>query len=160
MQPVTGRRACDGPSHRSSQSSEAQYFHQGSVTVCHTCDGLSCHFVTKFRESIFSTQFSVFLSVLKRYTLDGPSFPWRSVVSACFSRNKICCSKRLKRALQCIDYEFLECELWLWTLNNMFLIKVRLMHILNGFDCIASILSTIDCANLYLFHFLLWLGSD
>ena len=44
------------------------------------CDGPSCHFVTKFKESIFSTQFSVFLSVLERDTatvlraLDGPSW--------------------------------------------------------------------------------------
>ena len=48
-----------------SQSSETQ-FSEESVTVRHACDGPSCHFVTKFRESIFSTQFSVFLSVLKR----------------------------------------------------------------------------------------------
>ena len=50
-QPVTGRRAYDGPSCRSSQGSETQYFHQGSVTVRHTCDGPSCHSITKFRES-------------------------------------------------------------------------------------------------------------
>ena len=104
MQPVTGRRACDGPSCRSSQSSETQISTKGlwrsvtPVTVRHTCDGPSCHFVTKFRESIFSTQFSVFLSVLKRgpatvhpagrrkvqrmdfhWSLrDGPSRLWRS----------------------------------------------------------------------------------
>ena len=43
------------------------------------------------------------LSVLERDPLDGPSCPWRSVVgsvvSASFSRNKICCSKRLNRSL-------------------------------------------------------------
>ena len=35
-------------------------FSEESVTVCHTCDGPSCHSVTKFRELIFSTQFQIF----------------------------------------------------------------------------------------------------
>ena len=35
-------------------------FSEESVTVRHTCDGPSCHSVTKFRESIFSTQFQIF----------------------------------------------------------------------------------------------------
>ena len=62
-----------------SLSSEIQ-FSEESVTVRHACDGPSCHSVTKFRESIFSTHFSEFLSVLKRDPAtvrrahDGPSW--------------------------------------------------------------------------------------
>ena len=56
---------CDGPSYlrRSVLQVVAKFrdpnFHQGSVTVRHTYDGPSCHSVTKFRESIFSTQFQI-----------------------------------------------------------------------------------------------------
>ena len=99
------------------------------VTARHACDSPSCHFVTKFRElisvenvwrsvvpttvrpaiplwsSVSRFPYPTFriLSILEWDTLDGPSCLWRSVVgsvvSASFSRNKICCSKRLNRSL-------------------------------------------------------------
>ena len=55
-------------------------FSEESVTVRHTCDGPSCHSVTKFRESISVPNFQFFLSVLKRDPAtvrrahDGPSW--------------------------------------------------------------------------------------
>ena len=102
------------PSWRSENRSLYQILKSWSVlkrwimTVRRDCDGPLCRSVTEFRESILSTQFSEFLSVLGRDTLDGPSCPWHSVVgsvvgsvvSACFSRNKICYSKWLNRSLQ------------------------------------------------------------
>ena len=65
-QPVTARRACDGPSRlRRSvlllrHSVQRLNFSEKSVMVRHTCDGPSFHSITKFRESIFSTQFQIF----------------------------------------------------------------------------------------------------
>ena len=111
---VTARRTYDGPSCTSvttfresfpvPNSQELKCFE----TVDH--DGSSCLWrsVLQVRHRVqrvdFSTQIWEFLSVLGRDTHDGPSCPWRSVVgsvvSACFSRNKICCSKRLNRLLQ------------------------------------------------------------
>ena len=149
---MTGRRACDGPSCRSSQSSETQISTKGlwrsvtPVTVrpaipsqsseswssvpnfrfskcfeTRPCDGSSCPWrsVLRVRHRVqrvdFSTQISEFLSVLGRDTIDGPSCSWRSVVgsvvSACFSRNKICCSKRLNRSLQFLIVQIIKTKL-------------------------------------------------
>ena len=96
--PMTGSRACDGPSCRSTQGSETQYFLQGSVTVRPAIPLQSSE--SRFQYPIFS-----FSKCFETRPCDGPSCPWRSVVgsvaSACFFfRNKICCSKRLNRSLQ------------------------------------------------------------
>lgn len=110
---VTARRTYDGPSCTSVTTFKESFPVPNSQelkcfeTVDH--DGSSCLWrsVLQVRHRVqrvdFSTQISEFLSVLGRDTLDGPSCPWRSVVgsvvSACFSKNKICCSKRLNRSL-------------------------------------------------------------
>ncbi|TMW85307.1 hypothetical protein EJD97_023351, partial [Solanum chilense] len=63
IRPSKGYATCDGPSclRRSilllpSQSSETQFIKE-SVKARHVCDGPSCHFVAKFRESISVPKF-------------------------------------------------------------------------------------------------------
>ena len=111
------------------------------MTSRRACDGPSCCSVTEFRDSIplkglwrsvvpttvrpaiplRSSEsrcpypnFRI-LSVLEWDPLDGPSCPWRCVVgsvdSASFSRNKICCSKRLNRSLQDQYLTYLMCRI-------------------------------------------------
>ena len=62
--------------------------------------------LSRSSESRFSVPNFRFSKCFETRPYDGPSCPWRSVVgfvaSACFSRNKICCSKRLNRSLQII----------------------------------------------------------
>ena len=101
-QPVTGRRACDGPSCRSSQSSETQISTKGlwrSVTPVTVRPAIP----SQSSESRFSVPNFRFSKCFEMRPCDGPSCPWRSVVgsvaSASFSRIEVCCSKRLNGSL-------------------------------------------------------------
>ena len=102
-QPVTGRRACDGPSCRSSQSSENGFLLKSpwrSITPVTVLPAIP----SRSSESRFSVPNFRFSKCFEMRPCDGPSCPWRSVVgsvaSASFSRIEVCCSKRLNRSLQ------------------------------------------------------------
>ena len=88
-EPVTVRRACDGPFCRSVAtvrelfqmpiSQKSKCSETVLTTVRRDCDGPSCTSVTEFRDSLSRLKF-IIPSVLVRDTLDGPSCPRRSVV--------------------------------------------------------------------------------
>ena len=92
MQTVTGRRACDGPSCRSSQSSETQISTKGLWRS-----------VLPFRHKVQRVDFQYPISHLKRDPAtvrrahDVPS--WGPSLLPVFSRIEVCCSKRLNRSL-------------------------------------------------------------
>ena len=102
-QPVTGRRACDGPSCRSSQGSESRLPLNNlwrSVTLVTVRPAIP----SRSSESRFSVPNFRFSKCFETRHCDGPSCAWRSVVgsvaSASFCRIEVCCSKRLNRSLQ------------------------------------------------------------
>ena len=113
---MTVRHPCDGPScHSVTKFKESFPVPNSQELKCFETadhDDSSCLWrsVLQVRHRVqrVDSQYPIFRisKCFKTRPLDCPSCPWRSVVcfviSACFSRNKICCSKRLNRSLQLV----------------------------------------------------------